>query len=173
MQSPSSSFRHRIYLGKDFHKFSCAHMTVFSETSKERLHGHNFRVSVAVDVNDVSLANMLDFAWLKREISEQCLVWDQRLLLAKKCPYLKITSSNESEIDFTLCGKRYVIPIEEVLLLPVDNVIVETLAECFAHAFVERLGSGLKPEVVQGLLVDVCESNGQGGVYHWTWPERA
>ena len=40
--------RHRIFVGKDVHKFSSAHMTVFPDGSKERLHGHNFMVDESV-----------------------------------------------------------------------------------------------------------------------------
>ena len=41
MNRPNGA-RHRIFTGKDVHKFSSAHMTVFPDGSKERLHGHNF-----------------------------------------------------------------------------------------------------------------------------------
>lgn len=35
--------KHRIYVGKDAHKFSAAHMTVFPDGKKERLHGTTSR----------------------------------------------------------------------------------------------------------------------------------
>jgi 6-pyruvoyltetrahydropterin/6-carboxytetrahydropterin synthase len=76
---------------------------------------------------------------------------------------------DDGEIEFRLCGKRYVLPAEDVVLLPLDNIIVENLAVEFARRVVERLGSALARGVVSGIQVDVCEAHGQGGSYTWTF----
>lgn len=47
-------------------------------------------------------------------------------------------------MEFKLCGKHYVVPADEAVLLPVENVVVETLAEELAFALVDRLGPHLK-----------------------------
>jgi hypothetical protein len=57
-------------------------------------------------------------------------------------------------------------PEDEALVLPVDNIVVETLAIVFAQALVARLGPALKPGVVAGLEVSISESAGQGGTYY-------
>ena len=50
--------RHRIFVGKDVHKFSAAHMTVFRDGTKERLHGHDYRTEVAIEFRGASLAEI-------------------------------------------------------------------------------------------------------------------
>ena len=157
--------RHRIFVGKDVHKFSSAHMSLFPDGSKERIHGHNFRVSVSLVVKDTWVENMVDFALLKAALVEQCREWDQRLLLPAQAPSLKVTRQDATETEFTFCGKRYVVPADEVTLLPMTNVVVETLAEGFARAYVKRLGAALRPGVVETVEVTVTESEGQGGVF--------
>ena len=53
-----------IELFKEAMKFSAGHFTIFSETERERLHGHNFTVYVALtgEVNDKGMiADYRDF----------------------------------------------------------------------------------------------------------------
>lgn len=161
--------RHRIFVGKDVHKFSSAHMTVFPDGTKERLHGHNFNVTLAFDLHSTQLDALLDFGGVKRTLGVQCAEWDQRLLLGERCPQLTVLRHDAAECEFTLCGKRYVVPADEVLFLPLTNVVVETLAEAFAFELVRRLGDQLRREVVASMEVTISESNGQGGSYLWSW----
>lgn len=160
---------HRIFVGKDTHKFSSAHMTVFPDGTKESLHGHNFQVIAAFDLNRIDFQSLLDFAKVKEALAEQCLAWDQRLLLASRNPHFQNVRASDGELEFTLCEKRYVLPAEEVVLLEVDNIIVETLARAFAKALIRRLKDALHAEVVAGVEVTVTESLGQGASYRWNW----
>ena len=41
--------------------------------------------------------------------------------------------------SFRLCGKRYVVPREDVILLPIDNIAVEPLAAHICELLIERL----------------------------------
>jgi 6-pyruvoyltetrahydropterin/6-carboxytetrahydropterin synthase len=159
---------YRIFVGKDVHKFSSAHMTVFPDGTKERLHGHNFQAHVAVDL--ISAETFVDFALLKKALALQCAAWAERLLLPERSPHLKVLSRSESEIEFTLCDKRYVMPSDEVEFLPLSNVVVETLAVAFTAALVDRLGSVLTRDAVVGLEVTITEAAGQGGTFYWSWP---
>jgi 6-pyruvoyltetrahydropterin/6-carboxytetrahydropterin synthase len=153
---------HRIFVGKDVHKFSCAHMTVFPDGSKERLHGHNFQVEVAIELKTIAFHEILDFAIVKKAIQAQCDSWTERLLLAGQNPHYKELRNDEHELEFLLCGKRYVVPRPEVLILNVDNIVVETLSAVFAEQLVARLGENLRPEVVSTLEVTISESSRQG-----------
>ncbi|MEN9723246.1 MAG: hypothetical protein RJB38_1232 [Pseudomonadota bacterium] len=159
--------QHRIYVGKDAHKFSAAHMTVFPDGTKERLHGHNFQVTVALDLSEIGFRSFLDFSVVKTALNAQCKEWDDRLLLASKCPFFNRISSPDSEIEFTLCGKRYVVPSDEVVLLELENIATETLAEEFCRRFRERLDPKLLQGLVRGIEVHITESRGQGGMFYW------
>src|SRR5687767_11757057 len=98
---------HRIFVGKDIHKFSSSHMTVFPDGTKERLHGHNFQVGVEFELHSTRLASLLDFGMLKKTLSQLCEGLDQRLLLAVRCPAFQLLRQDDTEVEFRLCGKRY------------------------------------------------------------------
>ncbi|HEX3764739.1 MAG TPA: 6-carboxytetrahydropterin synthase, partial [Kofleriaceae bacterium] len=124
---------HRIRIARAEHKFSCAHMTVFADGTKERLHGHNYTVAVALDVERIDLPAMIPFAPVKAAIAALCAAWKERVLLAASNPWFEIVREDPAagELEFRLCGARYVLPRGDVLLLPIDNISVEALA---AHA---------------------------------------
>jgi 6-pyruvoyltetrahydropterin/6-carboxytetrahydropterin synthase len=109
--------------------------------------------------------DLLDFAWLKKAMQAQCDEWTERLLLPGASSELVIVRRDQQELEFRLCGKRYVVPAEDALLLPLRNVVVESLARHFAERMVERLGPALRPDLVGGLEVTVTESDGQGASY--------
>jgi 6-pyruvoyltetrahydropterin/6-carboxytetrahydropterin synthase len=159
------SSRHRIFVGQDQHKFSVAHMTVFPDGTKEKLHGHNFNVEVALDLATVAFDTLLDLGVVKKAVEAQCREWNEHLLLAARNPRLELLAQGD-EVEFRLCGRRYLVPAEDVVLLPVDNVIVENLAIEFARRVIERLGPALRPDVVTGIEVEVREARGQGGTYY-------
>jgi 6-pyruvoyltetrahydropterin/6-carboxytetrahydropterin synthase len=162
--------RHRIFVGQDQHKFSVAHMTVFPDGSKEKLHGHNFNVTVALELRGYQFETLIDIGIVKKAVEAQCREWNEHLLVGERCPQLEIVRRDEAEAEFRLCGKRYVVPAEDVIFLPLDNVIVETLSLEFARRVVERLGPVLRRDVVAGIEVDVREARGQGGTFAMDLP---
>src|SRR4029077_10949514 len=104
---------HRIRIARAEHKFSCAHMTVFADGTKERLHGHNYTVAVAIEVERVDVQAMIPFAPIKAAIAELCAAWRERVLLAAGNPWFEILSDGDrdaDELEFRLCGARYVLP---------------------------------------------------------------
>ena len=76
--------------------------------------------------------------------------------------HFEIRRDGDGEIEFALCGERYVLPREDVLLLPIDNIAVEPLSAHIAEVLVGRLGEVLRRDVVLGLEVTVTESAKQG-----------
>jgi 6-pyruvoyltetrahydropterin/6-carboxytetrahydropterin synthase len=166
---PTSPSRHRIFVGQDQHKFSVAHMTVFPDGSKERLHGHNFNVTVALDLVEASFASFLDIGIVKKALDGLCREWNERLLLAERSPQVEWIRRDDVEVELRLCGKRYVVPAEDAVILPIDNVVVENLSVLVARRLVERMGDALRRDVVAGIEVEVREAAGQGGAYYWSW----
>lgn len=152
----------RITIARDQYKFSCAHMTVFPDGSKERLHGHNYTVAIALELSDVSFAKIIPFAAIRAALGELCSAWKERVLVAEENPHFKLVRHEATEIEFLLCGKRYVLPSEDVLLLPIDNIAVEPLAGHCAELLRQRLAAILALPHVRALEVTVAESPGQG-----------
>ena len=150
--------KHRITIAREQYKVSCAHMTVFADGSKERLHGHNYTIAVALDVERVDLQSMIPFAPIKAALAELCAAWKEHVLVATKNPFFELVR-DEAEIEFKLCGDRYVMPRQDALLLPIDNISVEALAAHIAQLLAERLGA---PPHASSLEITVEESPGQG-----------
>jgi 6-pyruvoyltetrahydropterin/6-carboxytetrahydropterin synthase len=113
---------------------------------------------VALDVDRVDLQSMIPFAPIKAALAELCAAWKEHVLVATKNPFLEIVR-DEAELEFTLCGDRYVMPRQDALLLPIDNISVEALAAHIATLLAARLGA---PPHAKALAVTVEESPGQG-----------
>jgi 6-pyruvoyltetrahydropterin/6-carboxytetrahydropterin synthase len=152
--------RHRISIARDQYKFSVAHMTVFPDGTKERLHGHNYTVALAIEVSQIDLESMIPFAPIKAAIGALCAEWKERVLLAAKNPHFEIVR-DDSELEFKLCGERYVLPRQDALLLPIDNISVESLASHVATEMLARL-TVLDAPHVKALEVTIEEYPGQG-----------
>jgi len=152
--------KHRIAIAREQYKFSCAHMTVFPDGTKERLHGHNYTVAVALEVDRIDLASMIPFTPIKAAIRELCAAWKEHLLLAARNPWLTIVRDAD-ELEFTLCGQRYVVPRSDALLLPIDNISVEALAAHVADLINSKLAAASLPAAAT-LEVTIEESPGQG-----------
>ena len=137
-------------------------MTVFPDGTKERLHGHNYTVGVAIEVDRVDLAAMIPFAAVKQALAELCTAWKERVLLAARNPHLVIVRDGDGELEFTLCRERYVLPRGDALLLPIDNISVEALAAHVAELLRERIAKLAAAAGGRVLEVTVGEHPGQG-----------
>jgi 6-pyruvoyltetrahydropterin/6-carboxytetrahydropterin synthase len=158
--------QYQLSVAREQYKFSCAHMTVFPDGKKERLHGHNYTVAVSLFLTDISFANMIAFAPVKSALAELCAEWKERVFVATANPHFKKIGSESGvltgEYGFTLCGERYIMPMQDVLELPTDNIAVEPLAAHICQRLRQRLATVLAPPHVTGIQVTVEESPGQG-----------
>lgn len=121
-----------IEIEKQYLHFSIAHFTVFSATSRERLHGHNVRLAVRITaaVDDNGLC--FDYAIYKKVLKELCARYDEYTLIAKDSPHLKIS---ESEDYFNVEHNGINMPLlkTDTILLPVRNVTIEELSHYLLH----------------------------------------
>lgn len=150
--------RHRILIARDTYKFSAAHMTVFPDGTKERLHGHNYTFGVELEVDRVDFASMIPFSAIKSILAGLTAEWKERVFLATANPFFKLVRDTPAEIEITLCGQRYVFPRADVLLLPIDNISVEALSSHVASVLAERIPR----DHIFALTVRIEESPGQG-----------
>jgi 6-pyruvoyltetrahydropterin/6-carboxytetrahydropterin synthase len=161
------SQEHRIHIRKEALKFSVAHMTVFPDGSKESLHGHNYSTEVSIQLKDIAFQGMISFSEYKQAMKAICELWDEKVLLPSRCPFIEIKAHSLTEIEFILCGKRYVLPADEVVLLDLENITTETLAFEFAQRLCKLLDPFIKKEQILAIDVRVDESPGQGATYSW------
>lgn len=158
-----------IHIRKQALKFSVAHMTVFPDGTKEALHGHNYEVDVTIGLKDIRFKKMISFSVFKAAIKSICELWDEKVLLATENPYFEIESQTKRELEFALCKKRYRLPTEECVLLPIDNVVCETLADEFLRLLQAKIEKSAEAKHAVNLLsVRIDESPGQGATVSWT-----
>ncbi len=136
-------------------------MTVFPDGTKERLHGHNYTIAIALEVDRVDLPAMMPFSPIKAALGELCAAWKEHVLIAAHNPHFKLLR-DDTELELTLCGERYVMPRGDALLLPIDNISVEALAAHIAELLRERLATELAGPHVRAIEITVEESPGQG-----------
>jgi 6-pyruvoyltetrahydropterin/6-carboxytetrahydropterin synthase len=161
------SHGHEVHFRKESFKFSVAHMTVFSDGTKESLHGHNYATDVSLGLNSINLEKMIAFSVFKNAIKEICEEWDEKVLLPQACPFFEIKGQSDHEIEFVICQKRYVLPKDEVVLLPIDNISSERLSQEFGRRLLIRFQKFIEQGTVTHLSVRIEESPGQGGTYFW------
>lgn len=153
---------YRVVVEKEYLRFSAAHFISFGGKC-ERLHGHNYAVSVELEGGLTEDRYVFDFVVLKRIVRQICDSLDHHFLLPQRSRHLDIKkTAGEWEIRFE--GRRYVLPAEDVLALPVDNITAERLAEYICDQLVEVL-----PEhdvaSLTAVTVGVEESPGQTAFY--------
>ena len=150
-----------LNFGKESYKFSCSHFTVFGAQIAERMHGHNYRLHVSVSFSSINeeTGMALDFNTVKPRIRELCDNLDERILIPLNNPFLAITE-NENELEVRFGQKRYVLPREDVRLLPLANITCEELSRHMAQAL-----QPLLPPQITALSVTVEETHGQSATY--------
>jgi len=137
-------------------------MTVFPDGTKEALHGHNYQVELTLELKDDSFKGMISFGKLKEILKKISNQWDEKVLIATENPFYKEAKKTKKELEFSLCDKRYVLPLDEVELLPVENIASENLAQHFLSLFVKGFGERELKKVVDWIRIRVDESPGQG-----------
>ncbi len=130
---------YKIVVEKDYLRFSAAHFITFMGKC-ERLHGHNYALSVELVGELTEDAYVFDFVELKNILRGVCDSLDHRFLIPMENEHLRIKESvKEWEVRFG--ERRYVFPAQDVLPLPVDNITAERLAEYVCDQVVEKLGA--------------------------------
>lgn len=156
---------YEIRIRKEALKFAASHMTVFPDGSKEALHGHQYQPTLTVQFKSAEFKKMVPFAHFKNAMKILAGLWDEKVLLATKNPHFKVLKHSKKEMEFTLCGKRYVIPSDEIVCLKTDNITCETLARCYFEFLKAELEDEFKDPNVLSVQVYIEESPGQGAAY--------
>jgi 6-pyruvoyltetrahydropterin/6-carboxytetrahydropterin synthase len=155
----------RVQVSKDYLVFASAHFITFKGHQCETLHGHNYRVGVAVEgAVDSETLFVLDFSVLKQITRRLVDAMDHKVLLPTQNPKLNYREDGDSlAVDYF--GKpTYVFPRRDCALLPIPNSTAEMLAQ--------HLGVQLRQELAAGgythltlLEVEVEENYGQSATY--------
>jgi 6-pyruvoyl tetrahydropterin synthase/QueD family protein len=160
---------YKIVVEKDYLRFSAAHFITFMGKC-ERLHGHNYALSVELTGELTEDGYVFDFVELKNILRGICDSLDHRFLIPMENEHLRVQES-EKEWEVRFGERRYVFPAQDVLPLPVDNITAERLAEYVCDQVVEKLG---EQEVtnLSAITVGIEEASGQTAYHTRPFPGR-
>ena len=153
---------YKVKVEKGNLSFSAAHFITFGGKC-ERLHGHNYAVSLNLEGNLTEDRYVFDFVELKKTIRRICDRLDHHFLLPMQSQHLDIKETEEEwEIRFE--NRRYVFPADDVLVLPVDSITAERLAKYICGQFMESVNEQERSSLTS-ITVGVDESSGQTAFY--------
>ncbi len=165
MANPEESFR--LQVSKDYLKFSAAHFIAYPGF-RERLHGHNYRVSVGVGGELTATGYVVDFGILKKVARRLCDRLDERVLV----PALSDCLTVEERDDIVVLRyehDEFQFPAGDTLLLPIVHSSVEELAQYLTGELETELGSeGIR--TCRWIEVGVEETTGQAALYRRDYP---
>ena len=166
MPNPRESWS--ISVEKDYLKFSAAHFLIFPDGTAERLHGHNYKVFVDLHTTLDEHGLVVNFKEIKPLVRQLCDELDEHLLIPGEHPVLTAEVQGE-HYEIRYRERFYLVPREEVIVLPIGNSSAENLAAWFGRTLRERMRGTWPDLVVRELSVGVEETPGQRGV--WTLQE--
>lgn len=140
-------------------QFAAAHFLV--DMGKcERLHGHNYSVTVEIGGRTGPDHTLIDFNFLNPLIARVVSSLDHKTLIAGAgAADLEI---GDREVEARFKGKRYVFPREDVVILDVEAATAEKLAEHISGLLCAELAGR---ENLEWLEVGISESPAQA-VFH-------
>lgn len=150
-----------LVLAKEDFKFSSGHFTLFSADDAELMHGHNYQVGVEFVGTELDEEGLLvNFIETKRVIRALCEELDTQMLMPEKSPHLTYHRS-DGHLEIRFLERRYVLPEEDVLMLPEVNTSIEVMARYLWRRLVDELDLSH----LTHLGVSVSETAGQSCWY--------
>ncbi len=158
----------RVEVSKDYLVFASAHFITFRGHQCESLHGHNYRVGVAVEgAVDQECLFVLDFSVLKKIVRKLVDEIDHKVLLPTKNPKLAY-HERDGMLHVDYFGKpTYVFPRTDCALLPIQNSTAEMLAQYLGEG-VRRALQAEGHRHLTLLEVEIEENYGQSAAYRET-----
>lgn len=152
-----------IRIEKEHLKFSSAHFLIFEDGTAERLHGHNYRVSVELEAAQLAHGVIVDFNVVKKHLATILEQLDERFLVPGRNDLLTWEES-DGELTVRFDRRRYVVPVEEVVVLPISNTSSEELSEYIATELLRGLRESVPGARWARVEVGVEETSGQRGL---------
>ena len=148
--------RYEVFVSKDYFKFNAAHFMAYPGF-RERLHGHNYRISVRVTGGLGPDGYVVDFGDIKKGARAICEEIDERTIVPLENDCIAITQ-HDSQVGL-VCedGSRFSFPVADCALLPIRHSSAEELASYICHRLVDELAV-LGARSVDSVEVSVAEA---------------
>jgi 6-pyruvoyltetrahydropterin/6-carboxytetrahydropterin synthase len=155
----------RVQVSKDYLVFASAHFITFRGHQCETLHGHNYRVGVAVEGSvDSECLFVLDFSVLKQITRRLVDTIDHKVLLPTLNPKLAYREDGDRITVDYFGVPTYVFPRRDCALIPILNSTAEMLAQYLGVQVRQELASGGYSHLTL-LELEVEENYGQSATY--------
>lgn len=141
-------------------RFSACHFIPHHEKCS-RLHGHSYILRLRLEGDIGENGMVMDFVALKKKLKAFVDEFDHKTILPGSSPDVKLTITDDS-VEAISCGKRYVFPLMDVVIIDVTN----TTAEEMTKLMVNRMVSDVEfPSNVRSVAVGLDEERGQTAWY--------
>ncbi|MEA4977539.1 MAG: 6-carboxytetrahydropterin synthase [Methanomassiliicoccaceae archaeon] len=141
-------------------RFSACHF-IPRHDKCSRLHGHSYVVRLKLEGDIGENGMLMDFVVLKKELREIMMLLDHRTLLPSASEDVIITLT-ETSVEAVTCGKRYVFPADDVIILDLPNTTAEEMAKLMVHKMINDVKF---PENVRAVSIGLDEERGQTAWY--------
>lgn len=117
--------------------FSAAHFLLTHEKCS-RLHGHNYKVRVAVRGETDENGMVIDFHALMQRVLAICKEIDHKVIVPGKSPRIE-TIAGEGEIKILLPDREYILPLDDIIILPIHASTAEEISRYFYNRLSEKI----------------------------------
>ncbi|MCP4786463.1 MAG: 6-pyruvoyl tetrahydropterin synthase family protein [Fuerstiella sp.] len=146
---------------KDSLVFSAAHFITFNGNVCERLHGHNWRLDVTVAGALDENFYVFDFIALRDACLKIVSELDHRVLLPERHQKISVVTSDDGrEVTARFEDRRWVFPVEDCCILPMENTTAELIARWVGHRLIRDCDMQSRT-CLEELRVGVEENFGQ------------
>ena len=115
-----------VEVGRGEFGFSAAHAGVH-DGEFEPLHGHTYQVTLWLFGVPGDGGMLIDFGEIKTALREAIAPLRRRTMMPGRAPEVLITSENNT-LSIVAGRKRYVLPVDDVVVLPMVNTTTEAIA---------------------------------------------
>jgi 6-pyruvoyltetrahydropterin/6-carboxytetrahydropterin synthase len=146
--------------------FSACHFLVGFEKC-ERLHGHNYAVTVSLKYSNDDLSSTIDFRLVNTAIQQELKQLNQKILLPEDSSKIRISSSLEGKNWNIIVNndKTYSFPKQDTIIL---GGIKQTTSESLAFYLHQKLCAWLQkdhPDLISTLDITIAENLGNQAKY--------
>jgi 6-pyruvoyl-tetrahydropterin synthase len=156
----SAPERYSVIVTKDYLKFSAAHFIAYPGF-RERLHGHNYQLTVRVEAELGADGYVLDFGTVKRSAKALCDELDERVIVPGESECVAVHVADGMVEMATEDGERFVFPEGDCRVLPVAHSSAEELAAYLLDRLRTMLAREVPTRTIRVLEVGVAEAPGQ------------
>lgn len=139
-----------LNLEKQRFHFSAGHFTIFSDGTREKIHGHNYYLGIELSYDKDRV--VFDYNSVKHTLTEICEALDERFLIPENNEHIRI-EQRQPECVFYFREEKFLMPGDDVIILPIKNTTVEEMVVHLGRTVDLQLGpeySGIRLKLSSG-----------------------